>query len=593
MGRVARVLPDVPAIDRAFDYSVPDALGDRVRVGAMVRIPLHGRRVAGWVVDDDSTPPPGVKLAPIARVSGIGPDADVIELCRWAAWRWAGRLPTMLRLGSPDRAVGSLPSVRVRAATGGDADVLAAEALALGPGAHVVEVPPTADAVAVAIAAARLGQVLVVHPSVVGVDLVARGLRRAGASVARWPSDFAAAAAGATVVGGRGAVFAPLPALAAVVVWDEHDEGLQNESSPTWHAREVAVERARRAGVPCLLVSPCPSLEARSAARGPVVSPGRAAMRAGWAPLVVADRRQEDVGRTGLYSSALVDAVRETARAGDRVVCVLNRTGRARLLACRSCGTLAECEACGAAVHLTDALDLACGRCGTHRPSICMECGSMALSVLRAGVTRAREELEALAMEPVRAVTAGGNRAAPAATEDLTSADAERARILIGTEAVLHRVPDAGLVAFLDLDQELLAPRYRASEEALHLLVLASRLVGGRSRGGRVLVQTRRPDHEVVQAALHADGDRVAAVEAGRRRLLGFPPAATIAVVGGEAAGAYVERVGNPLGVEVQGPDDGRWLLRSDEPSVLLDHLATVDRPPGRLRLWVDPARIR
>ena len=299
---------------------------------------------------------------------------------------------------------------------------------------------------------------------------------------------------------------------------------------------------------------------------------------------MVVDRRDEDVGRSGLYSSTLVDAVRATARSGRRVVCVLNRTGRARLLACRSCGSVAECERCDAAVHLTDQLDLLCDRCGTRRPSICLHCGSTALSLLRLGVTRAREELEALAQEPVAQVTAAAGSADPAQ---------DPARVLIGTEAVLHRVAEAGLVAFLDLDQELLAPRYRAAEEALHLLVLASRLVGGRSEGSRVIVQTRRPDHEVIQAALHADPARVSVVEAARRDQLRFPPAATIAVVGGEAAEAYVERVGQPLGIQVQGPDDGRWLLRAEDRAVLLDHLAAVDRPPGRLRLWIDPARIR
>jgi primosomal protein N' (replication factor Y) len=167
------------------------------------------------------------------------------------------------------------------------------------------------------------------------------------------------------------------------------------------------------------------------------------------------------------------------------------------------------------------------------------------------------------------------------------------ARVLIGTEAVLHRVPAAGLVAFLDLDQELLAPRYRAAEEALALLVLASRMVGGRDRDGRVLVQTRRPDHEVVRAATLGDPGPLADLEAMRRRLLGFPPAATIASVGGEAAEEFVARLGHPLGVEVLGPEDDRWLLRAEERSVLLDALAAVERPPGRLRLWVDPARLR
>jgi primosomal protein N' (replication factor Y) len=560
----------------------------------MVRIPLHGRRVGGWVLDDRSEPPEGVRLSEIAKVTGIGPDADVIDLCRWATWRWAARLATLLRVASPDRAVPVAPPLRPRPVTPGrevgpDATTaaLAREALDAGAGVHVLQVPPTADAATVALAAAARGQALVVVPAVWTMEHVGRTLRRAGAFAARWPRDYAQAVAGATVVGGRGAVFAPLPALAAVVVWDEHDEGLQNESSPTWHAREVAVERARRAGVPCLLVSPCPSLEARSA--GAVLRAPRSAERAGWGTPVVVDRRDEDVARSRLYSPGFVDAARHALDLGGRVVCVLNRTGRARLLACRSCGTVTECERCGAAVHLTDRLELRCDRCDTSRPTVCLECGSTALGLLRPGVTRAAEELAALLGEDVATVTA------TTAPEDPASA---RGRVLIGTEAVLHRVRDAALVAFLDLDQELLAPRYRAAEEALALVVLAARIVGGRvdaggGSGGRVLVQTRRPDHEVVEALVHADPDRVARAESQRRSLLRFPPAAAVALVAGEAAPAYVERLGSPLGVEVLHPEPDRWLLRADDAAVLLDALAAVDRPPGRLRLQVDPARLR
>lgn len=605
---VVRVLPDVPAIDRAFDYLVPEQLGDQVRVGTMVRVALSGRRVAGWVLEVGVTPEPGMRLSEVAKVVGEGPDAGIVDLCAWAAWRWAGRRATMLRLASPDRVVASLPPVRVRPAGRVPEGAAGARSLAAGPGVRVVEVAPTTDPLDVALAAAAGGQVIVVVPQREGAERIARGLRSAGAAVARWPRDWAAAAGGATVVGGRAAVFAPAPELRAIVVVDEHDEMLQSESSPTWHAREVAIERARRAGVPCLLVSPCPSLEALGAQRsdggaGLWVRPGpgapatptvelpepaervsSGARRGGWAPLTVIDRRGEDSGRSGLYSSRLVESIRDAARSGGRVVCVLNRTGRARLLACRSCGTIAECEVCGAAVHQDDRDRLVCSSCGTTRPGVCMECGSTALSALKLGVTRAREELEALAREPVAAVTAAG---------DADAAGDPAARILIGTEAVLHRSEGADLVAFLDLDQELLAPRYRSAEEALALLVLANRLLGGRSRGGRLVVQTRSPEHEVIQAALRADPHLVSAVEAGRRRLLRFPPAATMVVVGQAAAAAYVERVGTPLGVSVHGPDDGRWVLRSEDRATLLDHLAAVERPPGRLRLHVDPVRIR
>ena len=96
-------------------------------------------------------------------------------------------------------------------------------------------------------------------------------------------------------------------------------------------------------------------------------------------------------------------------------------------------------------------------------------------------------------------------------------------------------------MAFLDLDQELLAPRYRAAEEALGLLARASRLLGGRRRReGRLVLQTRLPDHEVVQAALHADPARVSDAERERRRVLGYPPATAMAAVSGAVADEYV-----------------------------------------------------
>ena len=102
---VVRVLPDVVAIDREFDYLVPARWLEAAVPGAMVRVPLHGRRVAGWITDVDVDPPAGVKLRELARVSGLGPPSDVADLCLWAAWRWAGRRATFMRAASPDSMV--------------------------------------------------------------------------------------------------------------------------------------------------------------------------------------------------------------------------------------------------------------------------------------------------------------------------------------------------------------------------------------------------------------------------------------------------------------------------------------------------------
>ena len=110
--------------------------------------------------------------------------------------------------------------------------------------------------------------------------------------------------------------------------------------------------------------------------------------------------------------------------------------------------------------------------------------------------------------------------------------------------------------------------------------------------GGRLLLQTRLPDHEVVGAALHADPVRVAEAEAPLRATLGFPPVAALAAVSGAAAEAFADGLRGTSGVQVLGPLDGRWLVRAPDVTTLCDRLAEVPRPPGRLRVAVDPLRL-
>lgn len=531
-------------------------------MGTLVRVELHGRRVGGWVIALDEGPPDR-PLKPIAKVTGDGPAPELVDLARWAGWRWAGRPAVFLRTASPPRVV---QSGMGRAATaGGDG------AKPAGP-VCVIRTPPASEPLPLALEAAATGAALVLAPTHAAATSLASRLRAEGVATALLPDDWPQAAAGASVaIGSRAAAWAPRPHLEAVLVLDEHDEAFQEERAPTWHARAVAVERARRVGAACTLASPCPSLEAL--AEGTLVKPARGDERAGWPVVEVIDRRREPPG-LGLFSERLV----ESARTASRMVCVLNRKGRARLLACVACGELARCEVCGAAVQQDDD-GLRCGRCGVGRPAFCVACGATRLKTLRMGVTRAAEELEALVRRPVAEVSA-----------DRISK--QRAPILVGTEAVLHRVRSADVVAFLDVDQELLAPRFRAAEQAMALLVRAARLVGGRRAGGRMLLQTRLPGHEVIESAVHADPTRLTEKERARRTALRFPPATAMAVVSGEAAAVYVDalRIVSPA-LELLGPADGRWLVRAPDHEALCNALATVPRPPGRLRVNVDPSR--
>ncbi|HVF14859.1 MAG TPA: hypothetical protein VM942_09690 [Acidimicrobiales bacterium] len=602
---IARVAPDVAGIAKTFDYLVPPAMVDDVRVGTLVRVPLGGRRIGGWVVELADEPAPaalerGRPLQPLAKVTGWGPPADLVDLAAWAAWRWAGRRSAFLRTASPPGAVRRLPPRPPAAATPSPSPGLSASAasatIGRSPAAEafrrrlaVVRTPPAEDLLPLALEAAAREDALILAPSLSAAAFLAARMRRAGHRVAEVPRDWALAAAGGCVaVGARAGAWAPRPRLGAVLVLDEGDEAYQEERAPTWNARDVAVERARRVGVPCVLASSHPSVAALAMPGAELLAPSRTEERAGWPVVEVVDRRPEPPG-SGLYSSRLVTLLRQ-AEPGQRVVCVLNRKGRAPLLACVACGELARCEVCSGPVADAGDGSLTCRRCRATRPMVCAACGATRMKALRVGVTRARDELELLANRPVAEVTAGP----VTAVTRQAALDVPDAPVLVGTEAVLHRVAGAHAVVFLDFDQELLAPRHTAGEQALALLARAARLVGGRETGGRILVQTRLPGHEVLNATVHADPSRFALVESARRAALRLPPETALAGVSGPAADAFVDQlvgVGVP-GVEVLGPSDGRWLVRAPDHAVLCDALGAIVRPPGRLRVEVDPRRV-
>jgi primosomal protein N' (replication factor Y) len=601
-----RVRTDVSAVSKVYDYLVPASWRDEVTVGTRVRVPLHGRSVRGWVVEVDTTPPVSVELLALKSWLGWGPPPAVIDLADWAAWRWAGPAPFFLRVASPLPVVRTLPPAPPRPdaiqQTTSDPDSVSAALLAqvTTTSPTILRMPPTTDPIDLVVAVsnrsaleARPGSMLVLVPSVGWAERLAARLNRRGYPAT---TDWAGARAGwPIVVGSRSAAWAPLPQLAAAVILDAHDPAYREQSAPTYSALDVVVERAAREGSPCLLVSPVPP--ATLTEGRPEVTAPALRERAGWAAAECVDRRGADP-RSGLFSEefvrlarAVLDDADELARRGP-LVCVYDRTGRARLLACARCGELARCTNCGA-VMTQEGERLHCPRCGEERPCVCAVCGRLKMKTLRIGVSRLREELAALLGVEVAEVTgaAGTGDAAvnqPGPTEP----------VVLGTQAVLHRHRRASAVAFLDVDLHLLAPRLDATDEALGLLVRASRLVGPRGTGpptARVLLQTRVPDHPVLQAVLRGDPTHVLAQERSVRQTSGLPPFSALALVSGALAGQYAAalREAAPTAVSVSELSSDRHLLRAPDHGPLCDLFASVPRPAGRgLRVEVDPTSL-
>jgi primosomal protein N' (replication factor Y) (superfamily II helicase) len=618
--RVVRVRTEVAAVAKTFDYSVPTGWSDEVRIGTRVRAPFHGRTVRGWVVEEDVGAPAGVALLPLKSWLGWGPPPALVALGDWAAWRWAGPASFFLRIASPATVVRALPTPPPwlelpppppAAPPSRGAAALAPVQLELAqPGVTIVRQPPVTDPIDLVLSVvgspvvrARDGSVLVLVPSSSWAErLTARLARRGYPAAGTWEQ---ARAGWPVVVGSRAGAWAPVVRLAAVVVLDAHDAAYREESAPTYSAVDVLIERARREGAPCVLATPVPpvALAERTGLR--TIAPTRAEERAGWPVLERVDRRGSDP-RTGMFSEEFVRLARSvlvddaTAERGP-LVCVYNRTGGARVLACRHCGELARCARCGvAAAQPRGEQVLECPRCGDSRPVVCASCGRLRMKTLRAGVSRLRDELGALLGVEVGEVAGPP----PAGSEP----PVPTAPVLVGTEAVLHRVRRAAAVVFLDIDLHLLAPRLSATEETMALFVRAARLVGTRSTGSpwaRLQVQTRVPDHPLLAAIARGEPAEVLAEEVAIRRASALPPFAALALVSGVLAPAYAESLRReadaptdpngptgpaPTTTSVSPLGDDRFLLRADTHESLCDLLAGTPRPPGRgLRVEVDP----
>lgn len=585
--QIARVVVDVTGVDKPFDYVVPEALATDVVVGSRVRVPLHRREVPGWVMallDGAASEVDVAKLLPIVRVTSIGPSPEVVGLVEWAAVRWASRRRPFFVSASPDKRVPRLVASRRTSGRAGGAakstagvasdDVARVAALA-AKGGGLVQVGPSSTSIDVVDAAASVGPCIVVAPTLSRARRIAAECRRRGRTTALYPDEWVAAASGVdVVVGARSAVWASVPDLAAVVVVDEHDDTLQEERSPTWHARDVAVARAERLGVPCFLTSPVPTIAARVWADERVV---RVHDAGSWPAIRVVDRNSDDRWASSLVTSPLIGLLRDHTK---RVVCVLNVKGRARAVACDSCRTVARCETCDAGVAQPDERHLACARCGTQRPVVCLACGSQRMRSLRIGISRLRDELEAAAGRVVQEVKPS--------TESLDP----RASVFIGTEAVLHRLDRADVVVFLDIDAELLAPRFRASEQALDLIAHGARIVSptGSSTGGEVVLQTSVPQHEVITGLVAGDLSAHVAAETARRQRLRLPPFGALAELSGAGVNDAVAFLQTSLLVEVAA-DDGRALVRSSSWQALSEALLGLPKGKRRVRIAVDPSR--
>jgi primosomal protein N' (replication factor Y) len=339
------------------------------------------------------------------------------------------------------------------------------------------------------------------------------------------------------VVGPRSAVFAPLPELGLIVLDEAHDAAYKQGESPRYDARAVARVRAHEEGATLVLGSATPSMEQERAAREGrlprLVLPERPGARAR-ATVEVVDLRKEnpregDHGRI-LLAARTAEILSECFERGEQAILLLNRRGFSPSLLCRACGEDFRCGNCSVArTYHRRRENLLCHYCGDdiRRPPACPKCGSDALQPIGFGTERLAERFEErfpgisyAVLDRDAAARHGG------AAGVLMNFEAGRAQALLGTQMVAkgHDFPNATALAVLDADALLSFPDFRSAERTFQLVTQAAGRVGRGDRPGVVAVQTSRPDHEAIRAAVKQDHPSFADAELRFRKAFRYPP---------------------------------------------------------------------
>ena len=337
------------------------------------------------------------------------------------------------------------------------------------------------------------------------------------------------------VVGARSAIFAPLTNIGAIIIDEEHESSYKQDSNPRYHAREVALLRARYNQAVLVLGSATPSLESRARASRGVYDFLQLTKRAN--PLaqipqvqVVDFRDYIGQNEASNFTPVLLEAIQDRLNKGEQTVLMLNRRGYSSFVMCRECGTVDTCPNCDISLTLhMDTKTMNCHYCGFTKdiPQTCPNCASRSIRYYGTGTQKAYDELTTLFPEArILRMDVDTTRKKGSHEEILEAFGQGQADILLGTQMIAKGLdfPNVTLVGVLNADTALNLPDFRSSERTFQLLTQVAGRAGRAEKAGQVFIQSYNPHHYAIDFARKQDYEGFYAYEMGIRRQLGYPP---------------------------------------------------------------------
>lgn len=336
------------------------------------------------------------------------------------------------------------------------------------------------------------------------------------------------------IIGPRSAVFMPLDHLQFIVIDEAHESSYKSETTPKYHAIDIAKKRMLQNGGQVLLATATPSIESYADARRGDYSLLTLRKRIGKAVLpevsIVDMRLEIQRGNNTVLSQTLYEEIKSALEADGQVMLLLNRRGYATFINCRSCGHVVKCDHCDVAMtyHASKQI-LQCHYCGKTRkvPEICPECGSQYIRFMGSGTEKVEAYLnECFGDYGVARMDMDTTTGKNGHQKILTAFRNKEVRLLIGTQMIAkgHDFPGVTLVGVLSADLSLFMQDFRSNERTYQLLTQAMGRAGRGDEKGKVVIQTYNPDHLVMEAIKYNAQEAFYEQELANREVLGYPP---------------------------------------------------------------------
>lgn len=337
------------------------------------------------------------------------------------------------------------------------------------------------------------------------------------------------------VVGARSAIFSPLKNIGAIIIDEEHEATYKQESSPRYHAREVALLRAQYHQAVLVLGSATPSIESRARASRGVYNFLQLSQRANpqaHIPKVKIVDFRDYIGQQKVsnLTPVLLDKIKDRLIKKEQVVLMLNRRGYSSFIMCRDCGYVDNCPNCDISLTLhMDTKTMNCHYCGFLKgiPYICPNCQSQQIRYYGTGTQKAYDELKQVLPEArILRMDVDTTKRKGAHEKILTKFGRHEADILLGTQMIAKGLdfPNVTLVGVLNADTSLNLPDFRSSERTFQLLTQVAGRAGRANKPGEVLIQTYNPNHYAIQLAREQDYEAFYRYEMRIRKALSYPP---------------------------------------------------------------------